>query len=340
MRNNLIQDVFNRATLRTKAVLTGSIIALSISAITSIAIFEISETYLTNQRTAIATSQISSASRLVAQAIYEGNNPLDSLLTASNTFPNALTAIRQNDEWFVSKAGFNIDEIPAEIIDLATAGTPARSKIKFGGDPAISIGIPISINNSVKYRFVGVVTTLELQRTFSLLQNVLLAGVAFSSFGGAFIGLWLSRRVSEPLHEVSEAAQKIAFGDLTIQIAIPVEPDLKNIADTFNFMTKSLQTRIAREARFGAVVSHELKSPLTAIRGATDLLEGMRNELPSKATFSIDILNERVRYFEKILNDLIEISRYESGTVQPNLEELAIQPLINALLDRNDNVQV
>ena len=105
-------------------------------------------------------------------------------------------------------------------------------------------------------------------------------------------------------------------------------------------MTKSLQTRIAREARFGAVVSHELKSPLTAIRGATDLLEGMRNELPSKATFSIDILNERVRYFEKILNDLIEISRYESGTVQPNLEELAIQPLINALLDRNDNVQV
>ena len=340
MRNNLIQDVFNRATLRTKAVLTGSIIALSISAITSIAIFEISETYLTNQRTAIATSQISSASRLVAQAIYEGNNPLDSLLTASNTFPNALTAIRQNDEWFVSKAGFNIDEIPAEIIDLAAAGTPARSKIKFGGDPAIAIGIPISINNSVKYRFVGVVTTLELQRTFSLLQNVLLAGVAFSSFGGAFIGLWLSRRVSEPLHEVSEAAQKIAFGDLTIQIAIPVEPDLKNIADTFNFMTKSLQTRIAREARFGAVVSHELKSPLTAIRGATDLLEGMRNELPSKATFSIDILNERVRYFEKILNDLIEISRYESGTVQPNLEELAIQPLINALLDRNDNVQV
>ena len=195
MRNNLIQDVFNRATLRTKAVLTGSIIALSISAITSIAIFEISETYLTNQRTAIATSQISSASRLVAQAIYEGNNPLDYLLTASNTFPNALTAIRQNDEWFVSKAGFNIDEIPAEIIDLATAGTPARSKIKFGGDPAIAIGIPISINNSVKYRFVGVVTTLELQRTFSLLQNVLLAGVAFSSFGGAFIGLWLSRRV-------------------------------------------------------------------------------------------------------------------------------------------------
>ncbi len=338
--NNLIKNALNRATLRTKAILTGLVIALSISAITSLVIFQIAESYLTNQRIAIATSQISVASRLAAQSIYDGNSPLDSLLTASNTFPNAQTAIRQNDEWFVSKAGFDIDEIPDEIIDLVTEGSPARSRIMFGESPAIAIGIPITINDEVKFQFIGVVTTLELQRTLSLLQNVLLAGVLFSSIGGAFVGFWLSRRVSEPLHDVSEAAQRIAFGDLTIQIATPSEPDLKNIADTFNFMTKSLQNRIAREARFGAVVSHELKSPLTAIRGATDLLDGMRDELPQKASLSLDILNERVRYFERILNDLIEISRYESGTVQANLEELAVQPLLNALLDRDQRVHI
>lgn len=315
-------------------------IALSISAVTSLAIFQIAESYLTNQRIAIATSQVSVASRLVAQAIYNGNTPLDSLLTASNTFANAQTAIRQNDEWFVSKAGFDIEEIPNEIIDLVNQGNPVRSVISFGGNPAIAIAIPISINDATNYQFVGVVATLELQRTLSLLQNVLLAGVIFSSVGGAFVGFWLSRRVSEPLHDVSEAAQRIAFGDLTIQIATPSEPDLKNIADTFNFMTKSLQNRIAREARFGAVVSHELKSPLTAIRGATDLLDGMRSELPKKATLSIDILNERVRYFERILNDLIEISRYESGTVQANLEELAIQPLLKALLNRDQRAHI
>jgi len=340
LQNNLIKNALNRATLRTKAILTGLVIALSISAITSLAIFQIAESYLTNQRIAIATSQISAASRIAAQSIYDGNSPLDSLLTASNTFPNAQTAIRQNDEWFVSKAGFDVDEIPDEIIDLITEGSPARSRIMFGESPAIAIGIPITINGAVEYQFIGVVTTLELQRTLSLLQNVLLAGVLFSSIGGAFVGFWLSRRVSEPLHDVSEAAQRIAFGDLTIQIATPSEPDLKNIADTFNFMTKSLQSRIAREARFGAVVSHELKSPLTAIRGATDLLDGMRNELPQKATLSLDILNERVRYFERILNDLIEISRYESGTVKANLEELAVQPLLNALLDRDQRVHI
>ena len=338
--NSLFKNVLSRATLRTKAVLTGLIIAISISAVTSLAIFQIAGTYLTNQRISIATSQISVASRLVAQAIYEGNSPLDSLLTASNTFPNAQTAIRQNNEWFVSKAGFDIEEIPNEIIDLVDQGNPARSMIMLGGNPAIAIAIPISINDAINYQFVGVVQTDELQRTLRLLKNVLLAGVIFSSIGGAFVGFWLSRRVSEPLHNVSEAAQRIAFGDLSIQIATPSEPDLKNIADTFNFMTNSLQNRIEREARFGAVVSHELKSPLTAIRGATDLLDGMRNELPKKATLSVDILGERVSYFERILNDLIEISRYESGTIQANLEELAIQPLLKTLLNRNQSTHI
>ena len=160
--NSLFKNVLSRATLRTKAVLTGLIIAISISAVTSLAIFQIAGTYLTNQRISIATSQISVASRLVAQAIYEGNSPLDSLLTASNTFPNAQTAIRQNNEWFVSKAGFDIEEIPNEIIDLADQGNPARSMIMLGGNPAIAIAIPISINDAINYQFVGVVQTLSL----------------------------------------------------------------------------------------------------------------------------------------------------------------------------------
>ena len=59
--SNLTKNVLNQATLRTKAVLTGLMIALSISAVTSLAIFQIAESYLTNQRIAIATSQVSVA---------------------------------------------------------------------------------------------------------------------------------------------------------------------------------------------------------------------------------------------------------------------------------------
>ena len=226
------------------------------------------------------------------------------------------------------------------MVDLVASGTPVRTQILLGATPVIAVGIPISINDSSNFVFFGTIEIIELQRTLNLLQNIFIVGSIFSTIGGAFIGLWLSRRVSEPLKQVSSAAERIALGDFSIQIDIPTEPDLSIIAKSFNFMTKSLQTRIAREARFGAVVSHELRSPLTAIRGATDLLDGMQSELPPRAGFSVNILRERVISFEKILNDLIEISRYESGTVHPNLESLPVQKMIEALCKRSSELHL
>ena len=331
---------FKRPTLRAKAIFTGLLIAFTISLVTSLFTYQIAKRYLTNQRVSTATSQISIASRLVARAITDGNSPLDSLLSTSGSFPNSQTAIRANDEWFISKAGFDVNLLPASMVDLVASGTPVRTQILLGTTPVIAVGIPIAINDSSNFVFFGTIEITELQRTLNLLQNIFIVGLIFSTIGGAFIGLWLSRRVSEPLKQVSNAAERIALGDFSIKINIPTEPDLSIIAKSFNFMTKSLQMRIAREARFGAVVSHELRSPLTAIRGATDLLEGMQSELPPRAALSVNILRARVISFEKILNDLIEISRYESGTVHPNLESLPIQKMLEALCKRKSELHL
>ena len=331
---------FKKPTLRAKAILTGLLIAFAISLITSLFTYQIAKRYLTSQRVNIATSQISIASRLVARSMIDGNSPLESLLSTSGSFPNSQTAIRANGEWFISKAGFDINLLPLSMVDLVASGTPVRTQILLGATPVIAVGIPISINDSSNFVFFGTIEIIELQRTLNLLQNIFIVGSIFSTIGGAFIGLWLSRQVSEPLKQVSSAAERIALGDFSIQIDIPTEPDLSIIAKSFNFMTKSLQTRIAREARFGAVVSHELRSPLTAIRGATDLLDGMQSELPPRAGFSVNILRERVISFEKILNDLIEISRYESGTVHPNLESLPVQKMIEALCKRSSELHL
>ena len=331
---------FKKPTLRAKAILTGLLIAFAIPLTTSLFTYQIAKRYLTSQRVNIATSQISIASRLVARSMTDGNSPLESLLSTSGSFPNSQTAIRANGEWFISKAGFDINLLPLSMVDLVASGTPVRTQILLGATPVIAVGIPISINDSSNFVFFGTIEIIELQRTLNLLQNIFIVGSIFSTIGGAFIGLWLSRRVSEPLKQVSSAAERIALGDFSIQIDIPTEPDLSIIAKSFNFMTKSLQTRIAREARFGAVVSHELRSPLTAIRGATDLLDGMQSELPPRAGFSVNILRERVISFEKILNDLIEISRYESGTVHPNLESLPVQKMIEALCKRSSELHL
>jgi signal transduction histidine kinase len=130
---------------------------------------------------------------------------------------------------------------------------------------------------------------------------------------------------------VSNTALVISQGDLDVRAPTPNEPDLAQIARSFNAMAQSLQDRIKREARFGAMVSHELRSPLTVIKGATEIIEAKRDELPERAQMGLDLLKERVSAFERILNDLIEISRYEVGTIEPALESRNLPLLLETL---------
>jgi signal transduction histidine kinase len=160
-------------------------------------------------------------------------------------------------------------------------------------------------------------------------------GVGLGTLGGAAVGWRLSRRVMEPLHVISDTAEAISLGDLKKRVDEPREPDLARIAHAFNGMTQSLRARIDREARFGATVSHELKSPLTVIKGAAELIAAKRDELPSRAQLGSDLLTVQISEFEKTLSDLIEISRYQSGTVEPQLEVRSAARLLETMAGRH-----
>ena len=174
----------------------------------------------------------------------------------------------------------------------------------------------------------------ELARTLLVLRVALALGVSLGVTGGAVVGWRLSRRVMEPLHSIGETAEAISKGDLDRRVEEPNEPDLRRIASAFNGMTKSMNARIQRESRFGATVSHELKSPLTVIKGAAELIAATREDLPQRAQLGSDLLATQISEFEKILSDLIEINRYQSGTVQPQLEVLSVVQLLDALATR------
>lgn len=321
--------------LRSKAVATGVVIVFLISGVTtSFTLFTV-RAYITNQRITSATNQAAVLSREVARLLRDGiepNSALEEISASSNSIQTFLETINFS---ITARAGTDISTIPEMLRANAHNGTPGRQIYKHAGTPYLAMAFPIEIENSSKYVFISVVSLSELNRIIVILGRMLVIGVMIASILGGIVGLWLSRRVSEPLRRVGDAALLIAAGDLAIQLPHAKEPDLNKISTSFNEMTKSLRNRIDREARFGAVVSHELRSPLTAIRSASDLLDSHRAELSPQLASTVDLLSERVVTFQKILNDLIEISRYESGNVQPNLEELKIIRILESLLARH-----
>jgi len=87
------------------------------------------------------------------------------------------------------------------------------------------------------------------------------------------------------------------------------DKDLDPIAGSFNDMAEAVQSRIQRERRFSANVSHELRSPLTTVVGTADLLDRRREELPEREAGLIAVLVEQVHRMSQMLLDLLEISR-------------------------------
>lgn len=320
-------------TLRNKTVFMGAAVATLLSIAASMSTFFLAREYMLRQRDEVAVTQVRAAARLAVSTLSRSDDPLAVLLSGAQLLPGARAALYREGSWLVSGVGLASEDIPRDLRRKLEAGAAGRQRVSIRDESAIVVGFPIQAE--VDTWFIGVMSLQELERTLAVLRRALAIGALLAIVGGGGVGWWLSRRVMEPLHDISATAEQISGGDLTKRAKEPREPDLARIAQTFNEMTTSLRARIDREARFGAMVSHELRSPLTVIKGASDLIAARRDELPTRAQLGSDLLSERVHQFERILNDLIEMSRYQSGAVEPVLEELSVRSLVETLCHRS-----
>ncbi|MEY2939921.1 MAG: ATP-binding protein [Ilumatobacteraceae bacterium] len=323
-----------KLTLRAKTIGTGLVVAAALSILAALSTYVVAREYMLRQRTDVAVAQVVAATRLVSASIASGTASKDALRIGATVLPGARAALNDGGTWYVSGVGLSEDDVPPQFAQLLADGKGARQRIVLRAEPIAIVGYPLSTESEMW--FIGVASLKELSRTLSTLQTALSIGVALGSVGGGVVGWRLSRRVMEPLHNISDTAVAISDGHLDRRVDEPKEPDLARIARSFNEMTDSLRSRIERESRFGATVSHELRTPLTVIKSAADLIATNRSELPARVQQTVDTLTLQIDEFAKTLNDLIEIARYQSGSVSPQLETVSSTRILTALATRHD----
>jgi two-component system sensor histidine kinase MtrB len=148
------------------------------------------------------------------------------------------------------------------------------------------------------------------------------------------------RLVVGPIRIAAETSEKLAAGQLEQRLPERGEDVIATLARSFNGMADSLQKQITKLAelsrvqqRFVSDVSHELRTPLTTIRLAGDVLYDQRDEFEPPTARTAELLHTQVQRFEVLLADLLEVSRYDAGAVELEIEPTNLVRLVEDAVD-------
>ncbi|WP_157621110.1 HAMP domain-containing sensor histidine kinase [Saccharothrix sp. NRRL B-16348] len=314
-----------RFSLRWRVALVMGLGSVLLTSAVAVAIWNLTSGYMLRQREQSAVRQAEVNVRLVDAALSSGSDGLTGLLTGLTTGPDSTVLLFHDGQVLTSGRQVDARELPRRLVDLGRAGTPAAQRILVDGIPVLAVTLPIESTDGA---YVELAPLVQLDRTFRFLSALLVAVTAVSGLLGVALGSWASRRALRPLTELTNAASRIAGGDLGARLPTQTDPDLTSLAATFNATAEALEQRVRRDARFAGDVSHELRSPLTTMVNAAEVLRRRRVEVPGTAGKALDLLTSEVDRFARMVVDLLEISRADQQAEDPTSETIDLVSLV------------
>ena len=270
-----------------------------------------------NAITLLASNQLSLNQKLTPGM---SGTALDQVVRGLSSAQGSFSIVEVDGNARSSNAGsFAVENIPRSLEQLVKSGRPGRMRTKLDGEPTLVLGTPLLAEKTQYYEAVPLT---DIENTLDSLSFILFGASAVTAAMSAVLGIWSSRRMLRPLAEASAAAEAIASGNLATRMEAPADRDLASLAASFNEMAGALQERIERDARFASEVSHELRSPLMTLTASVEVLETRRDELPERAQTAVDLLSSDLERFKQLVEDLLEISRFDVGTARLDLDEL------------------
>jgi signal transduction histidine kinase len=145
---------------------------------------------------------------------------------------------------------------------------------------------------------------------------LMVSGAAF--LVGLLAALWMAAQLTHPIHLLAEGAKSLGDGNLDTQIRFDRNDEIGLLAKEFNIMAVKLKELDQLKDEFVSSVSHELRSPLSAISGYVELLTSkpLDQILPEKRNKAFHIIQESTSRLTQFINDILDVAKLKSGRVE------------------------
>jgi two-component system sensor histidine kinase BaeS len=220
-------------------------------------------------------------------------------------------------------AALPIDAIGGEVVSVEVAGTEVLATVR-----------RIDLDIGALVVAVGRETPLLPLRTVS---RALLVVVGIGSILMIAFGTWFARSASRRLAALEAAAGAIAGGDLTTRASIDGNDEITEVSRAFNNMAAQLQAGRIREREFLMNVSHDLRTPLTTIRGYAEALDAGQIEEEDMVRV-VGVLHAETNRLSRLVEDVMLLARLEARefTLRPESVDLGahMREVVDAYRDR------
>jgi len=275
-------------------------------------------------------------------AIASGN-PADSVRNIFRSVITSATTVGSNESGrevvILQVPGTGIDkanyEISSNLVSNSSIPNYLRKKVQsseslessyvrihYAGSTAVdgfAVGQRISIPNDGDYEMYILFSLTDQAATLTLISNSLyLTGFALIILIALIIWI-VVRQVVKPVRDAVRISQQFTEGDFSKRMQVKSNDELASLGNAFNAMAESLEKQIARlenlsrvQQRFVSDVSHELRTPLTTLRLASEIIHNAREGFDPVTSRSSELLIGQIDRFERLLEDLLEISRFDA----------------------------
>ncbi|MDE2695551.1 MAG: HAMP domain-containing sensor histidine kinase [Chloroflexota bacterium] len=166
-----------------------------------------------------------------------------------------------------------------------------------------------------------------------LLPRLLLGGGIAAVFA-VVVSTLLAQRITRPIVQMTGAAQAMARGDYEQSIEVRGNDEVANLARAFNQMSAQVNRSNRSMRQLLADVSHELRTPLTSIQGFTQAFADGVVDDPEEARRLAEVVHEESERMRELVDDLLYLSRLESGELEIEREPVDLDALITATVRR------
>ncbi len=184
---------------------------------------------------------------------------------------------------------------------------------------SLFVGNRINIPGAGRYEMYVVFSLASQGSTIQLIQNSLFVTGFALIFLIALITWLVVRQVVRPVREAASVAKQFTQGEFDLRLPISSKDELATLAISFNDMAASIEQQISRlenlsrvQQRFVSDVSHELRTPLTTLRMASEVIYNHRTTFEAPVARSAELLVAQLDRFERLLEDLLEVSRFDA----------------------------